>query len=263
LAFIKEFEQYLLTADVFKNAKGDVVKKIKNDNNAAVKNLQILHSIVKECMSHGWIKVDPLSNTKMRYSKVEQVFLTEEEVTKIESKEILNDRLNIIRDIYIFCCYTGLAFSDVQKLNPSHISIGIDKVRYIRLSRTKTGTDCTIPLFPQALAILEKYKEHPMCQVKGTVLPVPSNQKFNVYLKEIASICNIRKNLTSHSARRAFCDMAMNNDVPAETIIKIIGHGNFNQLHRYSRTSEKKIARDIQSVYKKYQEQEPVLSLIS
>lgn len=252
LEFIQKFYNYMLADLVFKDEQNRIVKKARNDNNAAMKNLQLLRKVIKEAEGHGWIKVNPFVSFRTKYDKTEQVYLTEEEVTRIAEKEIAIERLAIIRDIFIFCCFTGLAYSDVSKLNKSHIEVRIDKTKWLRISRTKTNTPCIIPILPNAQKILDKYSQNPLCLIKDALLPVPSNQKFNSYLKELASICNINKTLTCHSARRTFATIAMNNNIPAETIIKIIGHSGFSQLDRYSKVAESKIATDIQPLINKY-----------
>src|ERR1700712_3154077 len=105
------------------------------------------------------------------------------------------------RDIFIFCCFTGLAFIDVKQLKRSEVCIGIDGQYWIQKNRQKSNEPSKIPLLPIALQILDKYKDYPLCVAKDVLLPVLSNQKYNSYLKELADICNINKNMTSHTAR--------------------------------------------------------------
>src|SRR5690606_4221925 len=144
---------------------------------------------------NGWLDKDPFRNYTSRLKKVERPFLSKEELQKIASKEFGAERLEQVRDIFLFCCYTGLAYADVQKLNPNCIRPGVDGLDWIFVKRTKTGTPTSVPLLPEALSILRRYQEHPQCLNAGRLLPVSSNQKMNAYLKEIADVCGINKKI--------------------------------------------------------------------
>ena len=126
-------------------------------------------------------------------------------------KEISIPRLAQVRDIFCFCCLTGLAFTDVQQLKAEHLVVDIHGKIWIRKARQKTKNMCNIPLLDEAQKILDRYKDHPYCQTHGVLLPVCSNQKMNSYLKELADICDIPKNLSTHCARHTLLKYLLNN----------------------------------------------------
>src|SRR5581483_3138182 len=151
--------------------------------------------------------------------------LTEQELATIDAKRFPVDRLNFVKDIFLFSCYTGLAYADVKKLKRSEIGPDIDGNHWIFTNRQKTETASRIPILSPAMAIIEKYKDHPGCCDSGHVLPVLSNQKMNAYLKEIADCCGIHKNLTFHIARHTFATtITLGNGVPIEFVSKMLGH---------------------------------------
>src|SRR5690554_4217720 len=151
--------------------------------------------------------------------------LTDEELNLLSEKEFSIERLEEVRDIFLFCCYTGYAFVDVEKLTPENLIRNISGELWIYTNRQKTGTASNVPLLAPALEIVQKYKEHPYCESKGKLLPVKSNQKMNAYLKEIADVCGIRKKLTMHIARHTFATtVTLSNGVPIETVSKLLGH---------------------------------------
>jgi len=157
------------------------------------------------------------------------------------------DRINQIRDIFLFCCYTGLAYIDVKNLRRSQIVLGIDGEKWIITQRQKTESPTRLPLLPQAMEIIERYSNHPKCEVKGLVLPVLSNQKMNSYLKEIADLCEIDKPLTFHIARHTFAaTITLGNGVPIETVSKMLGHKSLKQTQHYAKILDTKISQDMQ-----------------
>jgi site-specific recombinase XerD len=245
LFFIKEFQTYLMTDRQAKNKAGEIVSHKGCDFNAALKYVKMLRTIVNVAVSFRWIDHNPFTGFKEKFQEVDQEFLNEVELRLIMNKSIAIERLAMVRDIFVFCCFTGLAYVDVAKLSKEHIVLGMDARKMIDIGRTKTNTDCTIPLVPVAEAILSKYTEHPGCLHTGRLLPVISNQKYNAYLKEIADISGIVKNLTTHVARRTFATVASDLGVPAETIIKVIGHKGFNHLHLYNKSGQAKISKDM------------------
>jgi integrase len=137
----------------------------------------------------------------MSKREVERDYLTENELQEITNKSFPTERLSLVRDIFLFSCFTGLAYADVKKLKRTEIGLGIDGERWIFTSRQKTDTSSRIPILPMTATILEKYQDHPQCTNNNSLLPVLSNQKMNAYLKEIADLCSIQKNLTFHIAR--------------------------------------------------------------
>ena len=173
-------------------------------------------------------------------------FLTEYELNKIATKKFSFERLEQIRDVFLFCCYTGLAFADIEKLKPSEIRIGIDGNKWIFTNRQKTDTLSRVPLLPVAIDILEKYQDHPACANSNKVLPVISNQKYNEYLKEIAGICGINKKMTTHTARHTFATtVTLCNGVPMESVSKMLGHKNLKTTQHYAKVLDKKLSDDM------------------
>ncbi len=177
-------------------------------HNTVVKRLKNLKKITRIALINGWIKVDPFRFTKIREATVEREFLVKEEIERILAKEITVPRIAQVRDIYLFCVFSGLAFTDVCTLRPEHIMRDNNGDMWIRKARQKTKNMCNIPLLEVPLALIKKYKNDPGCLKQGTVLPLISNQKMNAYLKELADLCDINKHLTSHTARHTeawFC----------------------------------------------------------
>lgn len=168
------------------------LKTVRDCNhNSTMKYLANFKKIVLICLKNGWIIKDPFLGFKITKLDVERPILTELELQQILSKKFPTERLDLVRDIFIFSCYTGLAYADVKKLKRSEIIIGVDGEKWISTKRQKTDTVSKIPLLPVALALIDQYKNNLQCTVKDRVLPVLSNQKMNAYLKEIVDICGI------------------------------------------------------------------------
>lgn len=171
--------------------------------------------------------------------------MTKEEIQRMVEKEINNERLDLVKDIFLFCCYTGLAYADVKKLSSNDVVIGIDGNKWIKTNRTKTKTRSSIPILPTAENILEKYAEHPQVNAKR-LLPVLSNQKMNSYLKEIGDRCEIQKNLTFHLARHTFATtVTLSNGVPIETVSKMLGYKNLQTTQHYAKILDRKVSDDM------------------
>ena len=230
-------------------------KTIRNCNhNTTMKYIANFRKIINGCIRNGWIEKDPFAGFKMTKKEVIPEFLTEHEIQKIVGKKFASERINQVRDIFLFCCYTGLAFIDVKKLKASEIGIGIDGSKWIFTNRQKTGIPSRIPLLPFALEILNQYKDHPGCINSGMVLPVLSNQKYNEYLKEVANICGINKNLTTHTARHTFATtVTLGNGVPMESVSKMLGHKNLRTTQHYAKVLDKKISDDMNALKDKMQ----------
>src|SRR5690554_1412033 len=155
-------------------------------------------------------------------------------------------------DIFVFCCYTGLSYADVRKLQKTGIAKGIDGRLWVLTSREKTETSSNIPLLPQALEIIGRYADYPPCVAKGLVLPVLSNQKMNSYLKEIADLCGITKKLTFHMARHTFATtVTLANNVPIETVSKMLGHTSIKTTQHYAKLLDTRISSDMEKLKEK------------
>lgn len=221
----------------------------KCDHNTSVKYLSNFKKIVHICIKNGWLDRDPFVGFKMTKREVERPFLVDEELKRIIAKQFVAPRMNQVRDIFIFCCYTGLAYADVEKLTREEITTGIDGEKWIWTSRQKTDTATRIPLLSQALEILDRYKDDPQCAIKGRLLPVLSNQKMNTYLKEIADACDITKKMTFHTARHTFATtVTLSNGVPIETVGKMLGHRNLKTTQHYARILDLKVSEDMKNL---------------
>ncbi|MEJ5993393.1 site-specific integrase [Pedobacter sp. Du54] len=216
-------------------------------NNSVAKYVGNLKGIITDAVRKSWLKNNPFIEFKATKDDVIRTALTKEELHAIISKEFTIERLDIVKDIFVFCCYTGLAYVDVNSLKQEHITTGIDGSPWITIRRQKTGTSSKLPLLPIPLAILEKYKDHARCITQNNVLPVLTNQKMNAYLKEIADVCGIKKNLTFHLARHTFATtVTLNNGVPIETVSKMLGHKSLAQTQHYAKILDGKISSDMQ-----------------
>ena len=231
------------------------LKSVRNCNhNTSIKYISNFRKIVNRCIRNGWLDRDPFVGFKMTKREVIPEFLTEHELNTIATKKFSSERLKQIRDVFLFCCYTGLACADVEKLKPAEIAIGIDGSKWIFTNRQKTDTLSRIPLLPVAIDILEKYKGHPSCINSEKVLPVLSNQKYNDYLKEIAGICDINKKMTSHTARHTFATtVTLSNGVPMESVSKMLGHKNLKTTQHYAKVLDKKLSEDMNTLKDKIQ----------
>lgn len=221
-------------------------------NNYVVKNVKNFGKIIQICLANGWIERNPFLGYKGKTKNVSRHYLSKEELQKIAAKQFASERLGQVRDVFLFCCFTGLAYVDVFKLKTEHISKGNDGERWIFTNRQKTKTRSAIPLLPTAIKIINKYTDHPVCVNKGSLLPVPSNQKMNEYLKEIAELCKIDKKLTSHIARHTFATtVTLSNGVPIESVSKMLGHTNIRTTQHYAKVLDIKVGADMALLKKK------------
>jgi integrase len=207
---------------------------------------------VNIALANEWLEKDPFIKFKGSIDPVEREFLSIEELQILEDKVLPILRLEEVRDIFVFACYTGLAYADIAKLTQSEIEIGIDGTKWIFTHREKTETKSNIPLLPKALEIIEKYKNHPECSISGKLLPIKSNQKTNAYLKEIATLCGITKILTFHSARHTFATtVTLTNGVPIESVSSMLGHKNIRTTQIYAKVVERKVSEDMMKLKSK------------
>ena len=247
-AFITEYEFYLRT-------------ERKCANNTAVKYIKNFHKIINICLANGWLNKDPFANYKSKVKEVIREFLTEQEIQSLMEKEFVSERLELVRDIFVFSCFSGLAYIDVKQLSKDNIVLGIDGDKWINKNRQKTDTNSKIPLLPTAQYILDKYANHPVCVNEDKLLPIFSNQKMNAYLKEIATVCGINKELTFHIARHTFATtVTLSNGVPIETVSKMLGHTNLKTTQHYAKILDKKISEDMQILKAKFNANTQTLS---
>jgi site-specific recombinase XerD len=189
---------------------------------------------------------DPFAKFQARFIRKERQCLDSAELAAIEHKDFQVPRLNWARDLFVFSCYTGLAYCDLMNLKPEHISLGMDRGQWIMTARKKTNQPLRIPLLPKAQVIMQKYQDDPRAAFTGTVFAALSNQKLNSYLKEIADLCGIKKNLTFHLARHTFATtVTLTNGVPIETVSKMLGHASIRTTQIYAKVVEKKVSQDM------------------
>ena len=229
------------------------VKVQKNcAQNAAVKYLKNLKKITRLALVNKWIADDPFSEIRFHQTQSNRDFLTEEELNAIINKKFDIQRLETVRDIFVFCALSGLAFTDAQHLTPEHITQDCNGDYWIRKPREKTNNMCNIPLLDISRMIAEKYKNHPECIKRGVVLPVPSNQRMNSYLKEIADVCGIKKTLSTHIARHTFACIAIANKVSMESIAKMLGHSDLRTTKIYAKLMDKTVSEEMNVLKRKF-----------
>lgn len=234
--FITDYEFYLKTVQGLQH-------------NTAMGILKKLKKIIRQCVANEWLSRDPFTNYKIRTQETNRDFLLEDELSTLSSKMITNLRLAQVRDIFVFSCYIGLSFSDVEKLSSENIVIGIDGEKWVAINRTKTQEESPVPLLPVPLAILNKYENHPKVVNKGTLLPILTNQRMNTYLKELAAICGINKELTFHCARHTFATtVTLTNGVPIESVSKMLGHKTIRTTQIYAKVLHRKLSTDMQAL---------------
>ena len=229
---IREFDLYLRT-------------EVGQNPNTATKTMKTFKTITLLGQKMGVLLHDPFMNHRFHIEPVNRGFLTDEEILCIAHKQINIPRLELIRDIFIFSCFTGLAYIDVSNLTPDHIVTLGDK-QWIMTQRQKTSVETNVLLLDIPKAIIAKYGGK--TYRNGKLFPKLTNQKTNSYLKEIADICGIKKNLTFHLARHTFATMSLSKGVPMESVSKMLGHTNIRTTQIYARITNKKIEHDMEEL---------------
>lgn len=239
--FIQEFDHYLRT--------------VRNcANNTTVKYLKNFKKIIREAIAKGYLNIDPFLSYKVKLKKVDRNFLSMEEIETIEQKTFSAPRINQVKDVFLFQCYTGLAYADIKKLSKANITESTDGALWLSTHRTKTNNAVNIPLLSQAIVILKRYESHPICIDKNVLFPVLSNQKMNSYLKEIADICGINKNLTSHIARHSFASsVTLANGVSLEVVSKMLGHSSLLSTKVYAKMVDSRVSDEMKSLENRFQ----------
>lgn len=233
IAFVNDFDFYLR---INKNC----------NNNSTIKYIRNFGKIIKQSYVNGWLEKDPFLSYKGKVREVERVYLSQEEIETIINKELTIKRLELVRDMFAFSCFTGLAYIDVFNLSKANIIIGIDGEKWISTHRQKTESASKIPILPVTQMIIEKYQNHPQCLSNNKLLPILSNQKMNAYLKELADLCNINKELTFHIARHTFATtVTLTNGVPIESVSKMLGHKDLRTTQHYAKVLDKKVSEDM------------------
>ncbi|WP_118194262.1 site-specific integrase [Albibacterium indicum] len=250
--FITQFEYFLRTYEPTDHHKGMA-------NNGVMKHLERFRKMVRLGVKLGWMEKNPFELYKLKMQKVERDFLTSEELSRIEKKDFSVQRIQYAKDLFVFSCYTGIAYIDVMQLTPDNILLGTDGNRWIKTMREKTETSVNVPILPKAAAIIEKYKNNPRAIAQGTMFPVISNQKLNSYLKEVADLCGIKKHLTFHLARHTFAtSVTLSNGVPIETVSKMLGHTTIRTTQIYAKVVEQKVSQDMANLRNRLEENEQI-----
>lgn len=240
-SFILKYESYLRT------------KRLCN-NNSTVRYIRNFVKIIKLALDNEWIKTDPMRKIKLKNEEVDKPFLSEEELNTIINKSLTVPRVAQVRDIFILCCFTGLAFVDVKSFSQKDIISHPDGTLWINKQRQKSKQWAHIPLLPIAKQIIDRYSNHPECVRKGVLLPVLSNQKMNAYLKEVADLCGINKNLTTHCARHTFATtVTLLNNISMESVSKMLGHSSLSMTKRYARVLDSTIGKEMSQLAQKMQ----------
>lgn len=234
-AFATDYEFYLKT--VRNCAHNTTIKYIKN-----------FKAVLNYAVDREWIAFNPISRYKGKLERVTKEFLTELELDAISSKTFTNKRIEEVRDVFVFCCYTGLAYSDVAKITNENVVTGLDGRKQLNLRRTKTDTVVRVPIIEPAAKILEKYKNHPLCLNTGKLLPVKSNQKQNAYLKEIADQSGCNKNLTTHIARHTFATLMLTLGASMESVSSMLGHTDIKTTQIYGKIVAEKVNKEMASI---------------
>lgn len=215
-------------------------------NNTALKYIGNFKKIVIDCIRKKLLPGDPFIDFKKKKDKIWKNPLTTEELKMIMDRDFSTQRLELVRDVFLFACYTGLSYVDVKRLKSEQIFKLEDGELWIIIKRKKSGIEQTIPILPVALKIINKYNNHPKVVNKGVVIPISSNQKVNDYLKEIQDLCKINKNMTFHLARHTFATtITLGNGVPIDTVSRLLGHTRIPQTEHYAQTLLNKISHDM------------------
>jgi len=234
--FVTNFDFYLKT-----------VRKCQN--NSAIKHLKSLKKVVRIALANDWLKKDPFYGIQFKHDEKHIEFLTQAELETIMNKEFTLPRLELVRDVFVFCAFTALAFIDVKNLTREHLTRDNNGALWIRKPRQKTGNMSNIPVLSVTQRLIDKYADHPECVRKGVLLPVLSNQKMNAYLKELADLCGITKRLSTHVARYTAATVVfLANQVSIENVAKILGHSNTKMTQHYAKVLDSSIMRDMANV---------------
>ncbi|MFD2966197.1 site-specific integrase [Sphingobacterium bambusae] len=237
--FIRDYEFYLKTVR-------------KCSANTSLKYISNFKKIVIRAIAKDIIDKDPFIRFKGKKTKPNKRPLTSEELFKIEQKKFTSQRLEKVRDVFVFQCYTGLAYIDAFQLKRTDIKKGNDGQYWIFSNRQKSGSVTDVPLLPKALEIIDKYKLNADCIASGKVLPVNSNQKMNEYLKEIAVVCGVDSVLNTHKARRTFAStIALKNGVPMHIVKEMLGHQSIKQTEEYAIAEQESVGREMNLLRKK------------
>ncbi|MBS1666772.1 MAG: site-specific integrase [Bacteroidetes bacterium] len=233
----EDFNHYLIATDNLKS-------------NTAYKYIRNAIQVLNYAVRRGYISLNPLKDVKCFYKNPKRERLTWPEIMQMYEKQISLKRLEETRDIYLFGCFTGYSYMDLYNLTNDNVVTWIDGNKWLIKDRTKGDHNkSNVPLMEIPLSIIEKYKNHPYCVANNKLLPVNSNQRFNGYLKEVAIICGIDKDLTTHTARHTFATtVLLENDCPIESTSEMLGHNSIRTTQIYAKTTDVKISNNMKAV---------------
>lgn len=250
--FLTDFEAFL------RSYQPTEAGKVPIGHNTVMRHLSRLRTLINLAIKLGWIQYYPFKAYKLSFKPSDRGYLSKEELSFLEAKTFSTQRLQLTKDLFIFSCYTGLSYVDISLLQPQHITIGIDGNSWLYTKRQKTQSPVRIPLLPVALELIEQYKTNPRALQSNTLFPTISNQRLNSYLKEIADVCHIDKNLTFHMARHTFATtVTLSNGVPIETVSKILGHTKISTTQIYAKVVENKVSEDMLQLQLKLEKVKP------
>jgi site-specific recombinase XerD len=240
--------EFILKYEVFLRTKRNC------NNNSTVKYIRNFGKIIKLALDNDWIKDNPMRKIKLKIEEVNKEFLSNQELQTITDKTLAIPRISQVRDIFVFCCYTGLAYVDVKSLTKTDIIAAPDNTLWIKKQRHKSKIWAHIPILPPAMQILDRYRTNPNCLSKGVLFPVLSNQKMNAYLKEVADLCGIDKKLTTHCARHTFATtVTLANNISMASVSKMLGHTNLSMTMKYAKIQDATIGQEMNQLAEKLQ----------
>lgn len=248
-SFAEDFEHYLTITE-------------KLQNNSAMKHIRNTKKVLLLAVQKDWLNKNPIAGFRCSYHNPERARLMQDELNKLISKELPSKRLEEVRDCYIAMCFTGYAYKDAAALVPENIQYMIDGQKWFIKNRIKTECKENVPILPIVEELIEKYKHHPYCVKYNKVFPIHSNQKFNDYLKEVATICGINKVLTTHTARHTFATtVTLSNGVPIETVSALLGHSSIRTTQIYAKVVAQKVSNDMNDLKQKLLKKSPDLQI--
>jgi site-specific recombinase XerD len=235
MSFITEFEHYLrLKGTMSQNTIHKMIKRIKVIINMAVRL--------------EWLVRNPFDKFVCSYTNPERKVLTQEEIDILINKPLVG-KLEQVRDMFVFCCYTGFAYAELRRFTPSDVIVGIDREKWLSIKRQKTGTRESVPLLPIPLDTVEKYKLNEASLQQNKLFPSMSLQSYNTYLKRMALVCEIDKKVTSHIARHTFATtITLTNGVPIETVSSMLGHKDISTTQIYAKIVDQKVSDDMKNL---------------
>ena len=241
--FVVDFEIYLRQREPDKNQRPCA-------NNTVMKHIERLRKMINIAVKNEWLIKDPFLRFERKIINKDREALELEEIEKIKGVKLDRDGQRIVRDVFIFSCYTGLSFADVCLLNDNHLVTDIEGEKWIEMIRHKTanfsGKKFFVLLLPEAIELINSYKKHPMAGYTKTIFPVFSNQATNRYLKAIGKEAKVDKKLTFHIARHTFATtITLENGVPMETVSGMLGHASLRTTQIYSKIKKKKVSNDM------------------